>query len=242
MKRVDVVQGTHEWFMARLGIPTASHFGEILTPATLKLSKQARAYRYRLVAERFLGEPIQGPSTQFMDRGNTLEPEAIRQYEFENNCTVERVGLFLTEDLRVGASSDGLVGTKGIVEAKVFEAVHHVRELLSDHEIDNAHKAQIQGNLWITEREWCDRYYYHPEFTSVCVRMERDDTYIKALHAAIYEDGFLARLDEDIQRMTELGCVPQEPRERQDASDGSYTPDAGPSWDEAKTFAMRAIS
>ena len=241
MKHIDVQQGTHEWLMARLGKPTASHASEILTPKELKLSKQSRAYRHRLVAEIFLGEPIESATTQFMERGNTLEPEARKWYEMETGQDVETAGLILTDDERVGCSPDGLVGENGIVEFKTYEAVHHVRELLDPKPLDNAHKGQIQWTLWVTDRGWCDRVYYHPTFQPVRVRIERDETYIGALGVALYgpDDlpiigGFLGDLDVDIQRMKKMGHVIPEPKERVDVSAGDYTPDKGPSFDDVK--------
>jgi len=56
MKTFDCAQGSEAWLQCRLGVPTASCFGKILT-ATGKPSSSARAYRRTLVAERVTGLP-----------------------------------------------------------------------------------------------------------------------------------------------------------------------------------------
>jgi hypothetical protein len=40
---------------------------------------------------------------------------------------------------------------------------------------------QVQGCLWITERDWWDFVSFHPEMEILIVRVERDDKYINSL-------------------------------------------------------------
>jgi hypothetical protein len=40
---------------------------------------------------------------------------------------------------------------------------------------------QIQGCMWISQREWWDFFAYHPEMPHVLVRVERDEDYIAKL-------------------------------------------------------------
>jgi len=44
---------------------------------------------------------------------------------------------------------------------------------------------QVQGQLWITGREWCDFVAYHPDMTILLVRVERDQKYIDKLEAEV---------------------------------------------------------
>ena len=48
---LDHEQGTEEWFAARLGKPSASNFGKLIT-ATGKPSTSADGYINQLIAER----------------------------------------------------------------------------------------------------------------------------------------------------------------------------------------------
>ena len=49
MRVIDCEQGTEGWFAARLGIPTASEFSDIITPAKGDYSASAPKYIARLI-------------------------------------------------------------------------------------------------------------------------------------------------------------------------------------------------
>lgn len=123
---LNVQQGTDEWKRARIGVPTASCFDEILTPSGARSGQQDK-YLARLAAEWFFDEPFADEArTQFMERGTDMEPEAGRWYAFERDCDPVQVGLCLTDDGRVGASPDLLVGSDGAAEIKCPGAKTHM--------------------------------------------------------------------------------------------------------------------
>ena len=66
-------QGTDEWIHARLGIPTASQFDKILTPAKMELSSQATDYMHKLLAEMATGCPEEETYAQskFMEHNHS---------------------------------------------------------------------------------------------------------------------------------------------------------------------------
>ena len=76
MITVDCIQGEPEWFMARLGIPTASEFGKIITPAKMEPSRSADTYINKLVAEWLRGKPDESFQSDWMKRGLAVEEEA----------------------------------------------------------------------------------------------------------------------------------------------------------------------
>lgn len=177
----DVSQGSPEWHMLRMGIPTSSDFGKIITPKTMKLSAQADEYADAKIAEIMTGETqgIQVP-TYHMERGTLLEAEARESYEFINNVTVERGG-FITDDKgHFGCSPDFRVGNDGCGEIKCLMPKNHVTYLIKQ-EIAPEHKPQVFGQLHIGEFEWCDWTMYHPDLPRMDIRTYRDETYIKAL-------------------------------------------------------------
>jgi len=169
---VACLQGSEEWQDARLGIPTASQFHRILTPKTLKPSKQARGYLHELLAERLLGEPLDAASGGFMERGIILESEAAGWYALQSGKAVTECGFCLLDDRSAGASPDRLVGDDGLLEIKCYAPAHHVAALLGD--ADDAHRLQIQGQLLVTGRAWCDLLFYHPSMPPKVVRHEAD--------------------------------------------------------------------
>lgn len=191
MKIIDVEQGSAAWIEARLGLPTASNFASILT-RTGKPSGGQERYLAELVAEWFLGEPVSDYVSEFMQRGTKEEASAIAAYEFDKDVDTETVGLCLTDDGRAGASPDRLVaGGVGLVEIKVPSAVVQTMYVLSGPPDD--YKVQVQGQLWVCERQWDDLYLYHPHLPNVWYRHERDDKFIGLLSAEVR--AFCDRLD-----------------------------------------------
>ena len=212
MIRLDMVQGSPEWQEARLGIPTASAFHRIMTPATRKWSSQVDAYMAELVVEWMTGLPAGDDlDTPWMQRGRALEDRAVGWYEFEHDATVDRIGFAFNDAETAGCSPDGLVGPDGGLEVKCRGATEHVRYLLGSDQI--AAMTQVQGGMWICGREWWDVLANNPDLPQRLVRVYRDDAYIRDL--AGYVDRFVADLieaREKITRARESGLVRSEIR------------------------------
>lgn len=182
----NVVQGSEEWRHLRMGVPTASEFHRILTPGG-KPSKSAEPYMCELLGELLMGRPLEKPTYPWMQRGNDLEEEAANWYELQRDIGAKLVGFCTTDDGLIGASPDRLVGEDGLLEIKCPSPDAHVRYLLfPDKGVDEVYKVQVLGQLYVTERTWCDVVSYHPELPSVIVRVERDEEYIAKLDAALH--------------------------------------------------------
>lgn len=194
MKIIDVKQNTPEWIAVRLGKPTASEFHRIITAVKGDLSASARKYAAGLVAETLLGHQLEkAPGTPWaMERGKQLEPLAIQQYAFTNDVEVRRVGFVTTDDGRIGASPDGLIGTRGGLEVKCTLDENHMSMFMDGP--GNDFKQQVQGNLATCELDWWDLYLYHPELPPKTIRTLRDEPYIAKMGAALTD--FLAIRDE----------------------------------------------
>lgn len=177
MKRYDVVQGSPEWFQLRLGIPTASEFDKIITTMGAA-SKSADMYANQLIAEEIAGEPVETfEGNSWTQRGKELEPEAAKFYEQLRDCTCEVIG-FCTDDARtMGASFDRFVGDDGLLEIKVPAPKTHVSYLLNEN-VSREYYPQIQGQLLISGRKWCDIISYHPKMPPSIIRVDRDQAYL----------------------------------------------------------------
>jgi len=173
MKIINVQQGSPEWIAARLGIPSASNFDKIITPAKLKPSSSQDIYLSQLVAEWFLRAPMDDARSGFMDRGVELEPEAAKFYSFDTDRDVIEVGFCLTDDGAAGCSPDRLVGKDGLLEIKCPGAVQHMDYLLHGG-LRDKYWMQVQGQLWVTGRRWCDLLSYHPTIPNVTDRIVPD--------------------------------------------------------------------
>lgn len=205
MKVHDVEQGSLEWHELRLGIPTASNFHRIITPAKLDRSKQARAYAFQLVAEKLLRESSQSlADTEWMERGRELEPQAIQQYEFTKDVETKRVGFCTTDDGRYGASPDRvIVGAPAGVEVKCPSPAIHLGYLIDGPGAD--YRMQKQGQLLVCEFDYADFYSFHPSFPPADIREHRDETVIRALRDGL--EWFLDMRDEIERQVRSLGFV-----------------------------------
>jgi len=205
VKRFDIPQGSAEWVELHRGRPTASRFGSIVTPKTLRPSASQAGLMAELLVERITGMTADQDLTDFMMRGKELEAEAIEAYSFDNALEVERVGFLLDDSGDYGCSPDGLVGEDGGLEVKCLSLERHVLALLG--EMDLEHAAQVQGNLWISGRKWWDLYYFNGILPARRVRVERDEKHIAALAELV--PAFCARVDDAERRLVqEYGITP----------------------------------
>lgn len=191
----DLKQGEEEWAKARLGIPTASNFGRIMTPAKMQLSKQADKYIADLIGEKmspYMPERVENYSSRAMEWGQQTEEEARRFYAMERNCVVSNGGFCTTDDGRLGSSPDGLVGDDGCLEIKCPESGTHVQYLL-DGGVPDEYKPQVHGHLIVTGRAWCDFLSYSIGLPPLLVRVE-PDLYTMKLSEMLYNE-FLPRYE-----------------------------------------------
>lgn len=182
----NVEQGTPEWFAARLGIPTASEFSKIIT-ATGKPSAQANDYSLTLVAERMLGHEVEKwQGNMWTERGKELEQEAADYYELTTGAELQKVGFVTNDAGTAGCSPDRLVGDDGLLEIKCPAAHTHLKYML-DKKLDTAYMPQLQGQLFVTGRQWVDIISYYPELKPVIIRVARNENYISTLQELLEE-------------------------------------------------------
>ncbi len=177
MKIVECIQGSDEWFEARLGFVTASNFHKVLNKRTGR-----KLYMRKVAAERLTGLREESYKNDFMEAGSETEAEARRYYEIANDCKVEQVGFVMRDDW-VGGSPDGLIGKDGLLEVKCPLSSTHIETILSG-KMPALHVPQVQGLLWVTGRNWCDFVSFDSRVLSqpmFCVRVERDTEYFKML-------------------------------------------------------------
>jgi hypothetical protein len=194
-------QGTTEWYQARIGLPTSSMFGTVMAKGKGGGdSLTRRKYLFQLAGEIVTGEASEGYTNGHTDRGHEMEIEARNYYEFMTDENVELVG-FITNGQK-GCSPDGLVGTKGMFEAK-SKLPHLMIELLLRDEFPPEHKAQCQGALWVAEREWIDIVVYWPKLPLFIKRAYRDESYISTIATAVKD--FNEELAEVVEQIRAYG-------------------------------------
>ena len=197
MKIFRFEQGSDEWYEAKLGIISASNFDKVLNKGAGR-----GLYMRKLAAEALTGITQVGYSNENMENGLEVEPQAREHYETLNDCEVELVG-FVERDDWVGTSPDGLVDDDGLIEIKCPIASTHLENILKG-KMPVSYAPQVQGQLWITERKWCDWISYCPAVKGrpfFSIRVFRDEKYIKVLEIAVEE--FASELRKMIEKITE---------------------------------------
>lgn len=206
MKIYNCTQGSDEWQRLRLGKPTASQFHRIITAKKRDMAEGRHTYRAELLAEMIIGEPLDAAGVAALEHGKQWEPAARAAYEFDREVTAQLVGFCTTDDGLVGASPDALVGDDGLLEIKCpFKPAVHVAHLLNNCTLVDAHYPQVQGQLYVTGRKWCDLVSYHLGMPMVCVRVDADEDYQAAL--AIGLKFFCSELSESIERAKDAGWI-----------------------------------
>lgn len=177
---IDVEQGSEAWFMARLGVPSASRFADVLAKGE---GKTRGKYLNELAAEIVRGTPESETFTNFhMERGKLLEDEARQTYALIHDQEPVRVGFI--KNGRAGCSPDSLIGDNGGLEIKT--ALGHIQiDRLRRGTLPSEHVAQVQGSLWISEREWWDFCSYSPGLPLFVFRVHRDEATIKTIANAV---------------------------------------------------------
>jgi hypothetical protein len=198
---IDCDQGSPEWLAARAGIPTSSEFHTVMAVGPKGGKSLTRvAYLNKLVGEIITGEPMVNFVSSDMERGKLMEDEARDLYCFTRDVEPIRVGFIRNGDK--GASPDSLIDANGGLEIKSAAPHIQVARLLSD-EVPSEHVAQVQGNLWIAEREWWDFTSYCPKMPIFVKRVYRDEDYIKKLALAV--DLFNVELRQTVEYIQRYG-------------------------------------
>lgn len=199
---------SREWRELRLGIPTSSNFSRIVTPAG-KPSTQAPVFLNQLLAEYILQAPIDEAEfqSQWMERGQELEDEAKRAAEFMLDIETSLGGFFTDDRGLIGCSPDRLIDPDGILEIKAPSPQVMIHYLLGG-PLEEKYRPQLQGMLWLTEREYVKIIAYHPQFPHRVIHVGREEKYIAVLSA-----GVQAFVDNMVQRRellkSEFGIVPR---------------------------------
>lgn len=188
---LDCEQNSPEWFEARAGIVTASTFAKVLAQGKDGgASVGRRDLMLKLAGEILTGEPApEGYRNADMDRGHEHEPRARALYALRYAAPT-RVGF--VRNGRAGASPDSLVGDNGGLEIKCAIPSVQIDRLLKGR-VPPEYVAQVQGSLWVCEREWWDFMSFCPGLPPLVVRATRDETYIAKLASAV--EAFNAELD-----------------------------------------------
>ena len=181
MYKLDIEQKSFEWLKARAGNVTGTSLSSALgTPAVQK------TLMYSLIADRMTEVQMSDLSTPAIDRGNELEPFAIRATQDETGIQFTETGLLLNDAYpRFSISPDGIVEEDGVIvggiETKCPNSKKHV-EYLMKNEIPKEYLHQVKAPFIMSDdvKYWVfasfdDRNYERPLFVKTVTRDDFDD-------------------------------------------------------------------
>lgn len=200
-------QRSDEWFKARAGNATASRFGDVM--ATGKNGNTLAGYKNylaQLVIERLTGQPVDIYQSKEMLWGTEYEPTARLFYELATGDSVEETGFLKHDELAAGASPDGLVNSDGLVEIKCPNTSTHLETLHSE-KVPKQYYWQMQGQMWITGRAWCDYVSFDPRLPENArlkiIRVNRNQDDIDLLQVTVKK--FLDEVEAEVEFIKNYG-------------------------------------
>lgn len=201
-KQVICSQRSPEWYSARLGIPSASGFSQIITSKGLP-SQSKYKYLMQLAQEIVTGKQEDTFQSAAMRNGIAREHKARFLYEQLVGVKVTETGFHIKQGLnyKCGASPDGLVEVDGLVEIKCPQVNTHF-DYLFNTDMPAKYKPQVQGQLFVTGRQWCDFMSYYPGTKPFIIRVERDEVFIKKLEKELIK--FYSELQFTVSSLSNL--------------------------------------
>jgi len=182
----DIIQGSEAWKKLRLSKITASRMKDVLSKGRgTATSKTAETYMFELIAEHLTGESKAFFENDAMRWGTETEDQARAMYEVNEDVIVQEVAFIEMNDY-VGVSPDGLIGDDGMLEIKCPNTTTQLKRALTDNYSKDYH-AQIQMQLWVSGRDWCDFLSFDPRLDCAAgyllQRVGRNNDFIEDMNA-----------------------------------------------------------
>lgn len=202
MKVVECIQGSVQWLEVRLGIPTASEFGNILTPEfKVREGEMPKTYLATKIAEAWLGHPLLDLNTFSVEQGTILEEECLPWLKLETDWPIERVGFILSDNEFAGCSPDGIVGDSFGLEIKCPAPHTHVKYLLNG-VVPKEYLPQIYGGMWVTGLTRWKFVSYRRKMPALILEVERDEAIMRKIGEAVTK--FHEEMTKAMNRLEEL--------------------------------------
>lgn len=178
----NVEQGSPEWFAIRELRLTGSH-----AQAISANGKGLMTYVREKMRKFYSHAEEVSYSDKNMELGIEREATADMLYCYKTGRETQTVGFVMRDD-NVGVSPDRFVGDDGLVEIKCpTDKVYF--DLLLDRVVQPKYDWQMQMQMLVCRRPWCDYVVYNPNFDEdlVIIRVMADEAKFKKLEA-----GFLS--------------------------------------------------
>lgn len=201
---IELIQGSEEWKQFRCGKITSSRFRDVMSKGKGSEPSRTRlSYLYEIAAEIITGKVADNYISPAMEHGTLCEPLARIEYEEREALPVQQVGIIEHPKYNnITSSPDGFIGENGLLEIKCPKTSTQIQYVL-DGVFPSEYQAQVQGQLWICEREWCDFVSFDPRIEGPSqyfkIRVNRDEEYIEKLKNGV--DLFITDLNKILERL-----------------------------------------
>ena len=215
--KTDIIQGTTEWRLARLGRFTSSRIGDLMKPGrkNTRFGSVASDYIDKIIGERMIDhnnilvpdewdelfDELEPRPSKAMRRGLELEPLARAAWAgyIGDAYEVERGGFLQTEDGLCGDSPDAVAYAGGLpslaAEIKCpgvgvhAKALYMVRDNDSLFDFNSVYYWQCMMHIWATGCHACDFVSYDPRCRVALhvVRIRRDEEAIDKMRLRVME-------------------------------------------------------
>ena len=199
-----ILSNSAEWRKERLGHVTASRVADVVAKTKTGYSASRATYMGQLLAERLSGVPMDGYSSAAMQWGLATEAQALSAYAFLADQEISS-GSFIRHPALPwsGATPDGLVGDKGLVEIKCPNTNTHLDTLLTG-TIPGKYQTQMLWQMACTSCDWVDFFSFDPRLPEdlrvFTRRLHRDEERITELEAEVA--AFLGELESLIGKLS----------------------------------------
>jgi hypothetical protein len=204
----QVDQNSPDWHSLRLGIPTASQFGNIITPTGSRTTGDKRKnYMCKLICERIFGTSMGDDISElkWVKHGRQFEAQAAHVLSGMEGLDLGAGG-FVTH-LGCGCSPDRIVRAggnrtgRGAVEIKCPSPWVHMSNIL--YGPGDQYYPQVMGQMLIGQFDYVHFFSYHPAMPPVQRIYEKNDKYLAALQRELKT--FVDELEEETQRALDKG-------------------------------------
>ena len=172
-------QRSEAWHEIRLGRVTGTRFKDLMMGESTKGYKDLIT---NIACEIISGRAEETYSNAVMEAGIETEPEARKEYESIFGIEIKEVGFIIPDENTIyhdwiGISPDGITPDNGMIEIKCPLMKTHLG-YIEDNKLPAEYEKQVQGQLFVTDLDYCDFISYVEGMKPFIIRVNPD----KALH------------------------------------------------------------
>lgn len=222
-------QRTEDWYRIRAGRITGSRFARVMAQPESKVYKDLID---QLAEERRKGICLDSSyMTPAMRWGVRYEHDARLWYSTKRRRPVQQVSFVVHPKYDyIGVSPDGIVLPNGLVEIKCPQK-RTFEDIKATKKVPSRYRWQIQGQLWVCEKEWLDFVCFYPPTQGICIRVRPDpndfdrlDERCRRAHREV--EGRLRRYRQGTVAQDRAPFLPNAANEQQyDPASGASSPD-----------------